>query len=124
MGAKALPGTTYDAHTLKPALDQVEAIIGVGPRHTFADNGYKDNEEKISGVHVTRKKRTYATRYLKRLMKKRNAIKAIFSHAKRDGQLGRNYLKGTHGDQLNALLSAVGHNLRLILTIITIFYVQ
>jgi IS5 family transposase len=34
---------------------------------------------------------------------------------KSDGHLGRNYLKGRHGDHTNAVLSAVGHNLRLIL---------
>lgn len=121
IGAQALAGRPYDGHTLKPALDQVEAIIGVRPKHTFADNGYKGHEETRSEVHIARKKRTYATVYLKRLMKKRNAIEALFSHVKRDGQLGRNYLKGTHGDQLNALLSAVGHNLRLILIAITLF---
>ncbi len=34
---------------------------------------------------------------------------------KHDGKLGRNYLKGTYGDKLNAALSGIGHNLRLIL---------
>jgi hypothetical protein len=38
-----------------------------------------------------------------------------FSHAKRGGQLKQNYLKGQHGDKLNAVLSAVGYNLRLFL---------
>ena len=122
LGAQALPGTPYDGHILRPALDQVEAITGIRPKHTFADNGYKGHDEKLSEVHVARKKSTYATHYLKRLMKKRNAIEALFSHAKRDGQLGRNYLKGEHGDQLNALLSAVGHNLRLILQAIVLFW--
>ncbi len=32
-----------------------------------------------------------------------------------DGHLGRNFLKGRLGDQINALMSAVGYNLRLIL---------
>ena len=31
------------------------------------------------------------------------------------GHLGRNYLKGRHGDQINAVMSAVGYNFRLIL---------
>ena len=31
------------------------------------------------------------------------------------GHLGRNYLKGRHGDQINAVMSAVGYNMRLIL---------
>jgi transposase, IS5 family len=34
---------------------------------------------------------------------------------KAEGHLGRCYLKGRHGDAANAILSAVGHNLRLVL---------
>jgi len=34
---------------------------------------------------------------------------------KADGHLGRCYLKGTQGDAANAILTAVGHNFRLIL---------
>jgi IS5 family transposase len=34
---------------------------------------------------------------------------------KADGRLDRNYLKGTAGDAINAILCAAGHNLRLIL---------
>jgi IS5 family transposase len=32
---------------------------------------------------------------------------------KKDGKLGRNYLKGVIGDKLNAILCGIGHNLRL-----------
>ena len=34
---------------------------------------------------------------------------------KTDGHLGRNFLKGRHGDHANAVLTAVGYNFRLIL---------
>ena len=34
---------------------------------------------------------------------------------KSDGRLDRNYLKGTMGDAINALLCGAGYNLRLIL---------
>jgi len=34
---------------------------------------------------------------------------------KTDGHLGRDFLKGCHGDHANAVLTAIGHNLRLIL---------
>lgn len=121
LGAQALHGNPYDGHTLKPALDQVEQLTGKRPHRCFADNAYKGHEETITLVHIARKKNTYATRYLKQLMRKRNAIEALFSHAKRDGQLGRNYLKGEHGDKLNALLSAVGYNLRMILNHLWLF---
>lgn len=124
VGAKALHGTSYDGHTLKSALDQVESLTGIRPNHCFADNAYKGHAEEQTAVHVARKKRTYATNYLRRLMRQRNAIEALFSHAKRDGQLKRNYLKGKHGDKLNALLSAVGYNLRLILMRFKLFLLE
>ena len=121
MGTQALPGSPYDGHTLEGALNQTEKLAGFRPNHAFVDNGYKGHSEKSTDVHIARKKSTYATRWLKQLMKGRNAIEAVIGHAKRDGQLKRNYLKGSQGDKLNALLCAVGYNLRLILHAIRLF---
>jgi IS5 family transposase len=39
---------------------------------------------------------------------------------KTDGHLGRCYLKGRDGDAANAILSAVGYNLRLVLAWLSI----
>ena len=39
----------------------------------------------------------------------------MIGHMKNDGRLDRNYLLGSIGDAVNALLAAAGHNLRLIL---------
>jgi transposase, IS5 family len=39
----------------------------------------------------------------------------VIGHMKTDGHLGRCYLKGRDGDAANAILSAVCHNLRLVL---------
>lgn len=122
IGTQALPGSPYDGHTLVSALNQTEKLTGIRPHDAFVDNGYKGHAETITDIHVARKKSTYATRWLKQLMKSRNAIEALFSHAKRDGQLKRNYLKGSHGDKLNALLNAIGYNLRLILHVIRLFF--
>jgi transposase, IS5 family len=44
-----------------------------------------------------------------------SAIEAVIGHMKTDGHLGRCYLKGRDGDAANVILSAVGHNLRLVL---------
>jgi hypothetical protein len=38
-----------------------------------------------------------------------------FADSSNDGHLGRNYLKGTLGDKINAILSGIGHNFRLLL---------
>ena len=55
------------------------------------------------------------------------AIEPVIGHLKArhaDGLLGRNYLKGTQGDQLNVLLSCAGHNLRLILRRLRLFCLE
>ncbi len=39
----------------------------------------------------------------------------MIGHMKAEGHLGRCYLKGTAGDAANAILTAVGHNFRLVL---------
>jgi transposase, IS5 family len=42
-------------------------------------------------------------------------IEAVVGHMKMDGHLGRCYLKGREGDAMNAILSAIGCNFRLVL---------
>ncbi len=52
---------------------------------------------------------------IKKELRRRSAIEPVIGHCKEDGHLGRNYLKGRNGDQINAVMSAVGYNFRLIL---------
>jgi IS5 family transposase len=52
---------------------------------------------------------------IKRELRRRSAIEAVIGHMKTDGHLGRCYLKGRQGDAANAILTAVGYNLRLLL---------
>jgi IS5 family transposase len=47
-------------------------------------------------------------------MRRRNAIEPVIGHMKDDGHLERNHLKGPKGDATNAVLTAAGHNLRLL----------
>ena len=47
----------------------------------------------------------------------------MIGHMKNEGKLRRNWLKGTLGDALNAVLCGAGHNLRMILRAIRLFYV-
>jgi IS5 family transposase len=42
-------------------------------------------------------------------------VEPVIGHMKEDGKLGRNWLKGSIGDKINALLCGAGHNLRIIL---------
>jgi IS5 family transposase len=60
---------------------------------------------------------------VKRELRRRSAIEPMIGHMKMDGRLDRNYLLGTDGDAINALLAAAGHNLRLILARLGLLFV-
>jgi len=122
IGANSLPGNPYDGHTLKGALDQVERITDVRPGDTYVDLGYRGHEEKESNVHIAKQKQNKHNRTLRKAMKRRSAIEPIIGHAKSEGHLGRNYLKGSDGDRFNVFMSAMGFNLRQILRKLRIFW--
>ena len=52
---------------------------------------------------------------IKKEFRRRSAIEPVIGHCKMDGHLDRYFLKGRRGDQINAVMNAVGCNLRLIL---------
>ena len=52
---------------------------------------------------------------LKKLLRRRQAIEPTIGHMKTDGLLARNWLKGSDGDAIHAVLCGTGHNIRLIL---------
>jgi IS5 family transposase len=115
VGVKAFEGNPYDGHTLKDALDQVEEITGIRPKDDYVDLGYRGHGEKECAVHMSRNKSVLKTAKLRRDMKRRSAVEPVIGHMKTDGLLGRNYLRGSLGDKINAILSGAGHNFRYIL---------
>ena len=53
---------------------------------------------------------------IKRELRRRSLPSSLLiGHMKTDGHLGRCHLKGREGDAANVVLTAVGHNLRLVL---------
>lgn len=52
---------------------------------------------------------------IKRELRRRSAIEPVIGHMKAEGHLGRCYLKAPAGDAANAILTAAGHNFRLVL---------
>ena len=66
----------------------------------------KDPKSKYEG------RRSYSLLKVKRFD---DAEATVIGHLKADGHLGRCYLKGRAGDAANAILTAVGHNFRLVL---------
>ena len=117
LGAQALHDNPYDGHTLHTALKQAESLVGRDlTGNVFVDLGYRGhNYQGQAVVHVGDRKRRGVPKRLLRWIKRRAAIEPLIGHMKSDGRLGRNYLLGKLGDKLNAILSACGQNLRLML---------
>jgi len=113
--AKALPGNPYDGHTLKPVIEETQALTGREIERIYADKGYRghDAPNPLRVFLSGQKRGVFGT--IKRELKRRSAIEPVIGHMKNDGHLGRNYLKGRDGDAANAILSAIGHNFRRIL---------
>jgi len=113
--AKALPGNPYDGHTLKEVLEETETLTGREIERAYVDKGYVGHDApKPNRVYRSGQKRGVHGQ-IKKELRRRSAIEAVIGHCKTDGHLSRNFLKGRLGDQINAVMSAVGYNLRLIL---------
>jgi IS5 family transposase len=52
---------------------------------------------------------------IKRELRRHSGIEPVIGHMQAEGQSRRCYLMGTAGDAANAILTAVGHSLRLVL---------
>lgn len=113
--AKALPGNPYDGHTLRTVIEETQALTGREIERIYVDKGYRghDAPKPLRVFRSGQKRGVFGT--IKRELKRRSAIEPVIGHMKNDGHLGRNYLKGREGDAANAILSAIGHNFRLIL---------
>jgi len=98
---------------------QAEQITGIRTQDIYVDRGYRGHNYKGQAVvHVagrgTRKLKVSMRKWLKR----RFAIEAVIGHAKTDGRLGRNFLRGREGDNTNAIPSGCGYNMRKLLKVL------
>ena len=113
--AKALPGNPYDGHTLKAAIEDTQKLTGREIERVYVDKGYRGHDApRPRSVFISGQKRGVFG-VIKRELRRRSAIEPVIGHMKAEGHLDRNYLKGRDGDAANAVLSAVGYNLRLVL---------
>lgn len=113
LSSQALEKPSYDGHTLAPALVHGAKISGIKIKRAYVDRGYKGHGVEESDVYISGQRRGM-TWSLKRELKRRSAIEPHIGHMKSEGKLGRNYLKGVIGAKFNAMLCAIGHNLRLL----------
>lgn len=114
VGMRSLPGNPYDGHTLAEAIEQVEVLTERRPKQVFVDKGYQGAQ--LPGIEIWKSgQRRGVTRRLRKDIHRRSAIEPAIGHMKNDGLLGRNWLRGSIGDAMHAVLCGAGHNLRMIL---------
>jgi IS5 family transposase len=122
VGMRSLPGNPYDGHTLPEAIEQVSILTDQKPKAVFVDRGYRGIA--VDGVTIWRSgQKRGVTPAIRRAIHRRSAVEPAIGHMKNEGKLRRNWLKGSLGDALNAVLCGAGHNLRMILRAIRLFYV-
>ena len=114
VGAMAMAGKPYDGHTLAAQLEQTARITGARIERAYVDRGYKGHNAPDKDKVFISRQRHALTPTIKRELKRRSAVEPVIGHMKTDGHLGRCFLKGPQGDAINAILAAVGHNLRLL----------
>ena len=90
---------------------QTDRLTGISPKQAAVDKGFRGSKYHPEGLQVLVAGTRKFKGELKRLVKRRSAIEPVMGHLKQDHALGRNFLKGKHGDRINALLAACGFNL-------------
>ncbi len=119
VGMKAHHGNPYDGHTLKDAVLQAESITDLKAKEIYVDRGYKGHNYKGDAlVHIAGRGKRRLKASIRKWLKRRSAIEAVIGHAKTDGRLGRNFLMGREGDNINAILSGCGYNIRKLLKVL------
>lgn len=116
VGAMSFEQNPYDGNTLPMALDQVEQLTGQRPKVAIADMGYRGRkqigETQVVTPYTNRPKNNYQKRKAKQQFRRRAGIEPIIGHLKSDHRMARNFLKGTQGDHINALMAAAAFNFK------------
>lgn len=117
------PDRPHDAKTLKPSLERAEKNVGrlLHGAKVSVDLGYRGNKVgKTYRVLHPRLKRVLKSE--RKIIRRRSAIEAIISHLKLDCRMGRNFLQGSVGDQMNAIFAAAAFNFKKLLAYIGLIY--
>jgi len=111
VGAKSFTGNPYDGHTLAAQLKQVESLVPDKVGEVYVDMGYRGHDyDGPVTVHVDKRRRGRTPDAQWRWMKRRAAVEPSIGHLKNEHRLERNRLKGTAGNEVNAILAAAAMN--------------
>lgn len=112
LGILSFTKSVHDVLTFAPALEQIRDLTGVPLKRVFVDKGYRGKARHPENVEVVVSGQRHKNAYRRRLSRRRSCVEAVIGHLKSDGRLGRNFLLGSDGDAVNAVLSGAGFNMR------------
>lgn len=116
VGVQLCTGNPYDGHTLTSTLDTVTRTTRLEVQTVYVDKGYRGHGyQGPATVHIAGSSSRGLSRTWQRRRKRRSAIEPKIGHLKSDHRMGRCFLRGLHGDAINAVLAAAGSNLRKLL---------
>lgn len=117
IGAMAFDSNKFDGHTLPEVLLQTKRMTGHVPDVALCDRGYK-GRNKMNATQIirpgsaTRDADSQYAALMRQRFRKRAGIEPVIGHLKSDHRLGRSYLKGFVGDQINVLMAAAAFNFK------------
>jgi transposase, IS5 family len=116
LGTQAFHGNPYDGHTLKQCIEQAEQITETNFIQATCDLGYrKHNYDGTCTIQIVNRYRKKVPQAIKFWWKRRSAIEPVIGHVKNEHGMSKNRLKGQMGDEVNAVLSSCGYNMRKLL---------
>lgn len=121
-------GNPHDSTTLETVIPKLKAVLPKGFASIIVDRGYRRKRkiEKIALIIPNPKEdatKSIAHQNEKsRQCRSRAAIEPIIGHIKNDHRMLRNYLKGSIGDKVNAILAGAAFNFKKALNEIKAFF--
>ena len=106
----------HDNHTLPKVLAHIEGSSGKSVKNAVCDRGYRGRKQfGVTSIILPcpplKRDNRYQRDKKRKRCQRRAAIEPIIGHLKSDFRLGRNYLKGIEGDEINLLMAACAWNL-------------
>jgi len=108
-------GQPYDGHTLGVVIEDTERLTGCEVERAYVDKGYRGHRAANPRRVLISGQKRGVFGVIKRELRRRCAIEAVIGHHEDRRSPRRCHLKGREGDAANVILTAVGHNLRLVL---------
>lgn len=117
VGALNFNSTEHDSKTLGQALQQYEKLTNNKAKSVFVDRGYQGPKAINQTMIYTPKPDKNITKTKRKRHSRRAAIEPVFGHLKSDYRMGRNFLKGVIGDEINVLMAASAMNFKRVLNL-------